>query len=123
MNQRTIIQLKAELDARKEQHANLVEELSEQWEAKLKEAQEDYQRLVVSGCMMSFMYKKLSHTAQNVRLRPHVQKLPYTARNVHSRVGCAKSALYSTKCTLESRMCKNCSIQQNLNLCSCEEIF
>ena len=107
MNQRTIIQLKTELDARKEQYANLVEELNEQWEAKLKEAQEDYQRLVVSGCMMSFMYKKLSHTAQNVRLRPHVQKLPYTAQNVHSRVGCGKK----------------CSIQQNLNLCSCEEIF
>ena len=49
MNQRTIAQLRTELDARKAEHARLVEELSEQWESKLREAKEDYQRLVVSG--------------------------------------------------------------------------
>ena len=38
----------------------------------------------------------------------------YTAQNVRSRVGCAKSALYSTKCTLKSWMCKNCSIQHKM---------
>lgn len=48
VNQRTITQLKTELDARKAEHAKLVEELSEQWESKLREAKEDYQRLVVS---------------------------------------------------------------------------
>ena len=37
-----------------------------------------------------------------------VQKMLYTAQNVRSRVGCAKSALYGTKCTLESEMCKSC---------------
>ena len=43
------MQLRTELDARKAEHAELVEELSEEWESKLKEAKEDYQRLVVSG--------------------------------------------------------------------------
>ena len=33
---------------------------------------------------------------------------------IHSRVGCAKSALYSTKCTLESGMCKKYSIQHKM---------
>ena len=49
VNQRTVAQLRTELDARKAEHAKLVEELSEQWESKLREAKEDYQRLVVSG--------------------------------------------------------------------------
>ena len=38
------------------------------------------------------------------------------SQNVRSRVGCAKSALYSTKCTLESGMCKKCSIQHKCML-------
>ena len=33
-----------------------------------------------------------------------MQKVLYTTQNVRWRVGCAKSALYSTKCTLESGM-------------------
>ena len=40
-----------------------------------------------------------------------MQRVLYTAQNVRSRVGCAKSALYNTKCTLESRMFKKCSTQ------------
>ena len=43
-----------------------------------------------------------------------MQKVLYTAQNVHSRVGCAKSALYNTKCTLESRMFKKCSTQRKM---------
>ena len=43
-----------------------------------------------------------------------VQKVLYTAQNVRSRVRCAKSALYSTKCMLESGMCKKCSIQHKM---------
>ena len=43
-----------------------------------------------------------------------MQKVLYTAQNVHSRVGCAKSALYNTKCTLESRMFKKCSTQHKM---------
>ena len=39
-----------------------------------------------------------------------MQKVLHTAQNVRSRVGCTKSAPYSTKCTFESRMCKNCHI-------------
>ena len=35
-----------------------------------------------------------------------VQKLLFSAQNVCLGVRCAKSALYSTKCTFESRMCK-----------------
>lgn len=49
VNRRTIAELRAELDSRKAEHAKLVEELSEEWESKLREAREDYQRLVVSG--------------------------------------------------------------------------
>ena len=41
--------MRTELDARKAEHAKLIEELSEQWKSKLREAKEDYQRLVVSG--------------------------------------------------------------------------
>ena len=37
-----------------------------------------------------------------------------TAQNICLRVGCAKSALYGTKCTLESRMCKKYSIQHKM---------
>lgn len=48
LNQRTIAQLRTELEARKAEHGKLVEELSEQWESKLREAKEDYERLVVS---------------------------------------------------------------------------
>ena len=48
LNQRTIAQLRTELEARKAEYGKLVEELSEQWESKLREAKEDYQRLVVS---------------------------------------------------------------------------
>lgn len=48
VTQRTILQLRTELDARKTEYAKLVEELSEEWESKLREAKEDYQRLVVS---------------------------------------------------------------------------
>ena len=43
-----------------------------------------------------------------------MQKVLYTAQNVRLRVGCAKSALYSTKCTPESGMCKKCSIQHKM---------
>ena len=43
-----------------------------------------------------------------------MQKVLYTAQTVCLRVGCAKSALYSTKCTLESGMCKKCSIQHKM---------
>ena len=43
-----------------------------------------------------------------------VQKVLYTAQNVRLRLVCAKSALYSTKCTLKSLMCKKCSIQHKM---------
>ena len=57
----------------------------------------------------------LSLICGNVKfLLVDVQKVLYTAQNVRSRVGCAKSALYSTKCTLESGMCKKCSIQHKM---------
>ena len=46
-----------------------------------------------------------------------MQKVLYTAQNVRSRVPCAKSALYSTKCMLENRMCKKCSIDSLPYLC------
>ena len=36
-----------------------------------------------------------------------MQKVLYTAQNVRRRVRCAESALYSTKCTMESEMCKS----------------
>ena len=48
MNQKTIVQLRTELEARRDQHTKLVERLNEQWEGKVKEAKEDYQRLLVS---------------------------------------------------------------------------
>ena len=43
-----------------------------------------------------------------------VQKVLYTAQNVRWGASCAKSALYSTKCTLESEMCKKCSMQHKM---------
>ena len=43
-----------------------------------------------------------------------VQKVLYTAQNVRWRVGCAKSALYSTNCMLENGTCKKCSIQHKM---------
>ena len=42
------------------------------------------------------------------------QKVLYTAQNVRWRVRCAKSALYSTKCTLENKMCKKCCISHKM---------
>ena len=59
------------------------------------------------------MCKKCSIQHKMYAGEQDVQKVLYTAQNVRSRVGCAKSALYSTKCTLESStpesvMYKNC---------------
>ena len=67
-----------------------------------------------------------------------VQKVLYTAQNVRWRVRCAKSALYSTKCTLErerercvksalystictleSEMYENCHIQHKMYTVVC----
>ena len=56
------------------------------------------------------MCKKCSILHKMYARESDVQKVLYTAQNVCSRVGCAKSALYGTKCTLESGMCKKCSI-------------
>ena len=43
-----------------------------------------------------------------------VQKVLYAAQNVRWGASCAKSALYSTKCTLGSELCKKCSIQHKM---------
>ena len=57
------------------------------------------------SCTCSREFYSRIYTAQNVR---------YTAQNVRPRVRCAKSALYGTKCTLESGMCKKRSIQHKM---------
>ena len=43
-----------------------------------------------------------------------VQKVLYTTQNVRWSERCAKSALYSTKCTLENKMCKKCSTHHKM---------
>ena len=60
------------------------------------------------------MCKKCSIQHKMYAREWNVQKVLYTAQNVRSRVGCAKSVLYSTKCMLDSRMCKKCSIQHKM---------
>ena len=43
-----------------------------------------------------------------------MQKVLYTAQNAHLRVPCAKSALYSTKCTPESILGTKTAISQQV---------
>ena len=51
MHQRTIAQLRRELEEEKVQHAKMVDELKDKWESRLREAKEDYRRMVVSHCV------------------------------------------------------------------------